>query len=77
MVWIENSPILQAIRRMSGLCLGGVVEMDGSPDVTYGYNDRGERVSSEQSGIVNHSEVSYETIIGEVWRPRRLRPWVN
>ena len=47
-------------------------ETDGSPDVTYGYNERGERISSEQSGIVNRSEKSYETISGEVWQVRTV-----
>ena len=45
-------------------------ETDGESDVTYGYDELGERISTEQNGIVNRVATSYETADGEVWRVR-------
>ena len=55
-------------------------ETDGSPDVTYDYDARGERISTVQNGIVNRVVTSYETVSGEVWRVRtstRIAPGVD
>ena len=40
----------------------------GSPVVTYGYNERGERASTSQDGKTVVSDVSYETISQQVYR---------
>ena len=45
-------------------------ETDGRPDVTYGYDVRGELETTSQSGILNRSVTTYETMSGEVWQVR-------
>lgn len=63
--WIETRSFYDGV---SGRLVR--TEVDGSPDVTYGYDAMGERTSTSQNGIVNRVVTSYETVSGEVWRVR-------